>query len=115
MIRRPPRSTLFPYTTLFRSQQHLRVDDAAGTDHARLSRDDPARDLAELERLAVDDDRVPGIRAALVAADDIGVLREQIDDLALPFVSPLRADDDSRWHVPNLSAGIGTSPARSGA
>src|SRR3712207_8477499 len=24
MIRRPPRSTLFPYTTLFRSEQHLR-------------------------------------------------------------------------------------------
>src|SRR2546430_8369152 len=24
MIRRPPRSTLFPYTTLFRSQQQLR-------------------------------------------------------------------------------------------
>src|SRR3712207_8928643 len=23
MIRRPPRSTLFPYTTLFRSQRHL--------------------------------------------------------------------------------------------
>src|SRR5437773_5646773 len=26
MIRRPPRSTLFPYTTLFRSGQALRVD-----------------------------------------------------------------------------------------
>src|SRR3712207_7921220 len=25
MIRRPPRSTLFPYTTLFRSEQHARV------------------------------------------------------------------------------------------
>src|SRR2546427_8401901 len=25
MIRRPPRSTLFPYTTLFRSQFHRRV------------------------------------------------------------------------------------------
>src|SRR5256885_11758706 len=25
MIRRPPRSTLFPYTTLFRSQPHLRA------------------------------------------------------------------------------------------
>src|SRR3712207_8107694 len=25
MIRRPPRSTLFPYTTLFRSQQHPAV------------------------------------------------------------------------------------------
>src|SRR3712207_8151862 len=24
MIRRPPRSTLFPYTTLFRSSRHLR-------------------------------------------------------------------------------------------
>src|SRR5688572_31048524 len=26
MIRRPPRSTLFPYTTLFRSQMHGRDD-----------------------------------------------------------------------------------------
>src|SRR3712207_7601116 len=26
MMRRPPRSTLFPYTTLFRSQPALRVD-----------------------------------------------------------------------------------------
>src|SRR5476649_2562533 len=26
MIRRPPRSTLFPYTTLFRSRLHLRTD-----------------------------------------------------------------------------------------
>src|SRR3989440_9596117 len=25
MIRRPPRSTLFPYTTLFRSREHLRL------------------------------------------------------------------------------------------
>src|SRR2546430_10739152 len=33
MIRRPPRSTLFPYTTLFRSDaaraEHQRIDDAA--------------------------------------------------------------------------------------
>src|SRR3712207_8064881 len=30
MIRRPPRSTLFPYTTLFRSRLHVdEVDDAA--------------------------------------------------------------------------------------
>src|SRR3989442_5618369 len=29
MIRRPPRSTLFPYTTLFRSQEILRARDAA--------------------------------------------------------------------------------------
>src|SRR5436853_738839 len=29
MIRRPPRSTLFPYTTLFRSA-HIEVDEAGG-------------------------------------------------------------------------------------
>src|SRR3712207_8237763 len=27
MIRRPPRSTLFPYTTLFRSRQEQRLED----------------------------------------------------------------------------------------
>src|SRR5687767_15179706 len=27
MIRRPPRSTLFPYTTLFRSEKPIRLDD----------------------------------------------------------------------------------------
>src|SRR2546429_3287016 len=30
MIRRPPRSTLFPYTTLFRSGGHLRRDHPVG-------------------------------------------------------------------------------------
>src|SRR3712207_7664189 len=29
MIRRPPRSTLFPYTTLFRSDHALELEDAA--------------------------------------------------------------------------------------
>src|SRR3712207_8712623 len=32
MIRRPPRSTLFPYTTLFRSAGGVRADDDAGHD-----------------------------------------------------------------------------------
>src|SRR5258708_38338868 len=48
MIRRPPRSTLFPYTTLFRSRRHAadRGRHRAG-DQARVARQDPA----------VDDDR----------------------------------------------------------
>src|SRR2546425_8744072 len=36
MIRRPPRSTLFPYTTLFRSRRHpgrARSDRGTGTSH----------------------------------------------------------------------------------
>src|SRR2546425_6716072 len=48
MIRRPPRSTLFPYTTLFRSQdlKEARVDPSAvlqALDEGRLRIDDPAR------------------------------------------------------------------------
>src|SRR3712207_6921933 len=47
MIRRPPRSTLFPYTTLFRS------------DRAALMPEDRARRLIALQRLgqAVEHDR----------------------------------------------------------
>src|SRR3712207_9381693 len=42
MIRRPPRSTLFPYTTLFRSidgpaQGHFHVDEATGQVRASAS------------------------------------------------------------------------------
>src|SRR5439155_17658869 len=33
MIRRPPRSTLFPYTTLFRSRDHDRRREADAKDH----------------------------------------------------------------------------------
>src|SRR3712207_9062961 len=43
MIRRPPRSTLFPYTTLFRSHEHAigahaRVPIAEGADVVRVDR-----------------------------------------------------------------------------
>src|SRR3712207_8634786 len=33
MIRRPPRSTLFPYTTLFRSAAQVRADDVDARRH----------------------------------------------------------------------------------
>src|SRR2546429_4929643 len=36
MIRRPPRSTLFPYTTLFRSSSRRPMIAAAHTDHGAL-------------------------------------------------------------------------------
>src|SRR3712207_7653630 len=46
MIRRPPRSTLFPYTTLFRSLAEL----ALGREHART---DACRDVGEQGVLAL--------------------------------------------------------------
>src|SRR2546422_11031614 len=42
MIRRPPRSTLFPYTTLFRSQRLVQVE---------LLRSEPPHDLLEAVEL----------------------------------------------------------------
>src|SRR5256885_13219247 len=41
MIRRPPRSTLFPYTTLFRSERHPEDDQRPAA--ARLGRRDRGR------------------------------------------------------------------------
>src|ERR1700731_4635693 len=39
-----------------------------------------------------------GIGAALEAHDDVGLFRQPVDDLALPFVAPLGADDDDIGH-----------------
>src|SRR3712207_7425512 len=41
MIRRPPRSTLFPYTTLFRSVRHLEAARLARARAVLAGRDDP--------------------------------------------------------------------------
>jgi len=43
MIRRPPRSTLFPYTTLFRSVRRICIVDAGGRCMGIISQADIAR------------------------------------------------------------------------
>src|SRR2546426_7434441 len=63
MIRRPPRSTLFPYTTLFRSGDHVLVAHrAAGLDHRR-----DARRGDDVEAVAEREERVRGADRALGA------------------------------------------------
>ena len=47
------------------------IDHAARADRALLARDDARRQVAELEDVLADLDRVTGVRAALVAADEI--------------------------------------------
>ena len=87
------------------TDEQARVDDAAGADDADAAGvEDPRRDVVELEGLAVADDRMTGVRPALVPADDVGVLGEQVDDLALAFVTPLRADDHGGGHRPRAYA-----------
>src|SRR3712207_8265797 len=53
MIRRPPKSTLFPYTTLFRSEVDAASDNGRGSDGAPSGRDtspgdEDIGDIAEL-------------------------------------------------------------------
>src|SRR5258705_6985873 len=59
MIRRPPRSTLFPYTTLFRSHHDARPDLRRTRRHRRSRwRGDPSDDVQEL--VGSDDHRSRG-------------------------------------------------------
>src|SRR3712207_7467096 len=51
MIRRPPRSTLFPYTTLFRSERHVLLDGAGKGVH--LVGGDPAEGELHADHLDV--------------------------------------------------------------
>src|SRR2546426_4795808 len=68
MIRRPPRSTLFPYTTLFRSAQHARrlvgeIDDLVVlARHHALQRLDVADGDQVLRGIAVRSDRLGDAR-----------------------------------------------------
>src|SRR2546430_11051280 len=48
MIRRPPRSTLFPYTTLFRSWNHSEIDNRQAAERRVEARSDRSRHLAAL-------------------------------------------------------------------
>src|SRR5256885_11038285 len=53
MIRRPPRSTLFPYTTLFRS--HVAEPDVVHRERAAVDLEDQRVLLRGLERRRLDD------------------------------------------------------------
>src|SRR2546430_6938005 len=124
MIRRPPRSTLFPYTTLFRSGEVLRqagVERARGLIGAMPSDKDnlftilTARELNPnlriVSRIMGEDSRAKLLKAgadAVVSNKAIGALR-----LASEMVRPrvvgvldtmLRADDRSEEHTSELQS-----------
>src|SRR3712207_8564104 len=61
MIRRPPRSTLFPYTTLFRSLPGCRpLETGDHVEQSRLAAAGGAQEAEELARLDVQRDPVDG-------------------------------------------------------
>src|SRR2546430_5611396 len=76
MIRRPPRSTLFPYTTLFRSQR-----DQDPKHQQRLAQD-RARTAGAMDDLREERERVLGLIESLQSAESRrGILEELVGDL----------------------------------
>ena len=67
-------------------------------DHRQRATHDARRQQRELVDLFADDQRVAGIMSALETGDDIGALRQPVDDLALAFVTPLGADHGNICH-----------------
>src|SRR5256884_5830585 len=99
MIRRPPRSTLFPYTTLFRSRTLVRLLLAG----ARGRRDPPASVLLQQRRDGrAGAARDPGGRAVALDLDvrDLRVLQRPEDPRAGPVVDAIdRHPAIARLHV----------------
>ncbi len=89
-----------PLQHLLLLEKHERVDDhAVADDRHDVVVEHPARDELDRELLTVDDDGVSRVVAALIADDHRHFLGEEVGELALPLVSPLRSDDDRCWHV----------------
>ena len=74
-------------------EQRLRIDDDAVADGARDVRvENSRRQQPQNDLRRVDIHRVTGVVPALIARDDGKVRRQQIDDLAFAFISPLRTE-----------------------
>ena len=80
-------------------EEGLGVEHHSITDHGELRGPQHAgRQQRKLVGLAIDNERMAGIMAALESHHDIGLFRQPVDDLALPLVSPLGTDDDNIGH-----------------
>ncbi len=86
-------------------EERFGVQDHGGPDHAPHPRvQNPGRDLMEDDLLPGHDDRVAGIGPSLIAGDHVGAGGEQVRDLALALVPPLKAhDDETARHAGCLS------------
>src|SRR3712207_9309736 len=81
MIRRPPRSTLFPYTTLFRSQIGSRLA-VVGRPAVRVGGDQGVPDIGHVDLGVADALPGMGIEAAVVVA--MAVLLLALEGLHAP-------------------------------
>ena len=84
-------------------EHDFRVErDAVADDAERAFVEDAGRHEAQLVVLAIDDDGVAGVAAALMAHDDVRLLCEVVDNLALALVAPLGTGYYDSRHSENL-------------
>src|SRR5581483_250465 len=84
--------------------QRLRRDHYAVADEAiDALAHDSGGDEVQHRLLAADHQCVPGVVPALEAHHALGAIGKPVDDLALAFVAPLRADDDDVARAAHLS------------
>ena len=67
--------------------------DAVADDAGNVGVEDPRGNLAQDEVRVADDHGVAGVGAPLIPDDEVGLLSQNVDQLALALVSPLRSDD----------------------
>ena len=86
------------------AEEHLDVDDdAVCDDRSDAVGQDSARQQVQRVLLVADDDGVAGVVAAVELDDVVDAPGEQVGGLALSFIAPLGADDDSGRHGWSLS------------
>src|SRR3712207_7693306 len=77
MIRRPPRSTLFPYTTLFRSFHNVRESLGPDETYARVKEIDAKKGLIWLLPSRVDNTYALAMRRSDAAARGISTISDR--------------------------------------
>src|SRR4029078_1811809 len=93
------------------TDEALRIDDHALREDARdVLAEDAARHEPHDDLLVAHDERVPRIRSPAVTDDEIRALGEDVDDLPLAFVAPLRAYDHHARHGSLLYHDAGEAP-----
>src|SRR3712207_322325 len=106
MIRRPPRSTLFPYTTLFRSR--LRDGTKSGLD--RSLHEQPAKGVHIPKKVHIIDSLLPGLRREI--GSPFVPLRRRIGHLeAWIVISAYRLGEQ---HLAPFETTAGATPCNTG-
>src|SRR3712207_9581551 len=88
MIRRPPRSTLFPYTTLFRSELERRYEADFTKQIMVTVAADQAIDLSDKPNWRLMDNELEAV--LLIENEDIGSVVRQLTDAHIAFRSEER-------------------------